>query len=539
MIRPIVLIILDGWGLAVRGPGNAVDLANTPNMDSLWVGFPHTQLVASGEAVGLPHGEDGNSETGHINIGAGQVVYQDLPRINMSIADGSFFENTAFIDAVNHVNQNKGRLHILGLIGSGGVHSNIEHLYALMRFTKNRGMDEVYMHLITDGRDSPPSSALTYIAQVKNSINSLGIGKIATIMGRYYAMDRDQRWDRTAKAYFALTRGSSVTVKSAEEAVIQSYKKNILDEFVEPTTILNSDGLPVSLIQANDSVIFMNFRIDRPRQLTKAFVLDNFEKDAYQRDFDPFVEKYFKTHIQKQVGGTNVFTRGPKIQNLLFVTMTRYEVDLPANAAFPPQFIQMPLGRVLAEKGLRQLRVSETEKERFVTYYFNGQREQPFSGEDRIIVPSLKIPTYDLQPAMSTPQLTETVVKNLDKGIYDVIIVNVACPDMVAHTGNLRATIAACEEADDFVGKVTPKVLSLGGGAIITADHGNAEELLSSTGEADTEHSTNPVPLIIAARHFSGRPVHLQSGILADIAPTLLKLIEVEKPITMTGRSLI
>lgn len=539
MIKPIVLIILDGWGLAPKSAGNAISLANTPNMNALWSGFPHTQLAASGEAVGLPHGEDGNTETGHLNIGAGQVVYQDLPRINISIADGSFFENPAFIDAINHAIQNKSKLHLLGLIGSGGVHSNIEHLFALMRLAKQRGLSEVYLHLITDGRDSPPSSALTYIAQVKQNISSLGIGKIATVMGRYFAMDRDQRWDRTAKAYFSLTKGSPIKNISAEEVILESYQKKIMDEFIEPTTILGDNSLPVALIGANDSVIFMNFRIDRPRQLTKAFVLDNFEKEAGQEDFDPFAVKYFKTHIQKRIDDNVIFARGAKIQNLLFATMTRYEINLPADVAFPPQFIQMPLGRILSEKGLRQLRVSETEKERFITYYFNGQRESAFSGEDRIIVPSLNIATYDLQPAMSTPQLTETVVMNLDKRIYDVIVVNVACPDMVAHTGNLNSTIIACEEADKFVGIVTKKVLSLGGGVLITSDHGNAEELLNSTGGADTEHSGNPVPLMVIANQFNGQPIQLPSGALADVAPTLLKLIGVEKPSTMTGRSLI
>lgn len=539
MIKPIVLIILDGWGLAPKSAGNAISLANTPNMNALWSGFPHTQLAASGEAVGLPHGENGNTETGHLNIGAGQVVYQDLPRINISIADGSFFENPAFMDAINHAIQNKSKLHLLGLIGSGGVHSNIEHLFALMRLAKQRGLSEVYLHLITDGRDSPPSSALTYIAQVKQNISSLGIGKIATIMGRYFAMDRDQRWDRTAKAYFSLTKGSPIKNISAEEVILESYQKKIMDEFIEPTTILGDDNLPVALIGVNDSVIFMNFRIDRPRQLTKAFVLDNFEKEAGQEDFDPFAVKYFKTHIQKRTDGNVIFARGPKIQNLLFATMTRYEINLPTDVAFPPQFIQMPLGRVLSEKGLRQLRVSETEKERFVTYYFNGQRESAFNGEDRIIVPSLNIATYDLQPAMSTPQLTETVVMNLDKRIYDVIVVNVACPDMVAHTGNLNSTIVACEAADKFVGIVTKKALSLGGGALITSDHGNAEELLNSTGGADTEHSSNPVPLIVIATQFNGQPIQLPSGALADVAPTLLKLIGAEKPFTMTGRSLI
>lgn len=541
MIRPVVLVILDGWGVAPSSPTNAISQAATPAITRLTNSYPHTLLAASGEAVGLPHGEDGNTETGHLNIGAGQIVYQDLPRINMSIADGSFFENPAFKNAISHLNNTHGKLHLIGLIGSGGVHSNIEHLFALMRLAKQNHLQEVYLHLITDGRDSPPSSALTYIAQVKQQINSLGIGAIATVMGRYWAMDRDHRWERTAKAYFALTKGDGQKAASPEEAVKSSYEQQKTDEFIEPTIMVSTEGKPVALVGDGDAVFFYNFRIDRPRQLAKAFVLPNFEKMAREEGYDPFAVKYYRKHIVSRRSETTPFTRGQQISNLYFVTMTRYEENLPADVAFPPQFIIMPLGRVLSDKGFRQLRVAETEKERFVTYFFNGQRSDPFPGEDRTIVPSPAVSTYDLKPEMSTPEMTDLVCRKLREGTYDFIVVNVACPDMVAHTGNLEATEKACEAADRFVDTVSKEVLGRDGALILTGDHGNAEELFNSaTGEPDTEHSTYPVPLVVATNSFrNSSPRHLQSGILADIAPTVLKLLGIEKPMTMTGRSLL
>jgi 2,3-bisphosphoglycerate-independent phosphoglycerate mutase len=504
-------------------------------------GFPHTQLLASGEAVGLPHGEDGNTETGHLNIGAGQVVYQDLPRINMAVADGSFFENPALVNATAHARSRKSRLHLLGLVGSGGVHSSIEHLFALMRMAKNQNVDRVILHLITDGRDSPPTSALTFIAQIKQHINQLGVGTIAGVMGRYYAMDRDHRFSRTEKAYFCLTRDGGLMAKSAEEVIKNSYAAGKTDEFIEPTTIISENGQPVGLIKDSDAVIFFNFRIDRPRQLTKAFVLPDFKKQAGREEFDPYAVKYYQKHLPVERRDEELpFDRGEMLKDLYFVTMTRYEVNLPVDVAFPPQFVQMPLGRLISDRGWRQLRLAETEKERFVTYYFNGQREEPFPGEDRLMIPSPAVATYDLKPEMSTPQLWQALSEALTKDRYDFIAVNVACPDMVAHTGNLAATIRACQAADAFVGEAVKQVLARGGAVVITGDHGNAEEMINPlTGGMDTEHSVFPVPFHLVGKLWQGKPTQLQSGVLADVAPTILKLMEIEKPSSMTGKSLI
>lgn len=540
MIRPIVLIILDGWGIAADNPGNAITRGNTPTMKQLVAGFPHTQLVASGEAVGLPHGEDGNTETGHLNIGAGQIVYQDLPRINMSIADGTFLENPAFNNAIHHVLTNKSNIHLIGLVGAGGVHSNTEHLFALMKLCKLKNVERVYLHLITDGRDSPPTSALTYVSQVKQQIDSIGIGTIATVIGRYFAMDRDRRWERTAKAYGALTKGQGNFAKSAEEAIRASYANKKTDEFIEPAVIVDDQDQPVACVKSKDAIIFINFRIDRPRQLTKAFVLPNFEQEARHEEFDPFAVKYFKKHIAERVVQTKLFDRGEKINDLYFVTMTQYEPHLPVDVAFPPQFILMPIGRVISEKGFRQVRISESEKERFVTYYFNGQREDPFPGEDRAIVPSPSVATYDLKPEMSTEELKIRLVELLRAGRHDFYLINIACPDMVAHTGNIEATMKACCVADSFVNTAVTQTLGVGGAVVVTADHGNAEELINlSTNEPDTEHSVNPVPFIIVSKEFQGHPTQLQSGILADVSPTILKLMGIEKPESMTGRSLL
>lgn len=540
MLNPVVLVILDGWGIGEPGPGNAISLAKTPTMAALTSLFPHTTLEAAGEAVGLPRGEDGNTETGHLNIGAGQIVFQDLPRINMSIADGTFLTNPAFTNAVRHVTSNKSTLHLIGLIGAGGVHSAIEHVFALMRLAKVHQPLRVALHLITDGRDSPPTSALTYIAEVKRHIRDIGVGAIASVMGRYFAMDRDQRWDRTAKAYFALTRAEGLKEKTPEEAVTNSYEAGKTDEFITPTIMIGDDGKPVSLISENDAVIFFNFRIDRPRQLTKAFVLQDFEKDAYKEDFDPYTIKYFKRHIRERKDEAALFDRGERIRNLYCVTMTQYEANLPVDVAFPPQFIQMPLGRVISEHGLRQVRIAETEKERFVTYYFNGQREEPFPGEDRIILPSPAVPTYDLVPQMATPALSDLVCEKVTSDEYQFVVVNIASPDMVAHTGNLPATIAACEAADAFLASVYPVVLEHGGALVVTADHGNAEELINlETHKVDTEHSDANVPFIVATSFFRNQPIGITPGILADIAPTILDLLEIPKPSTMTGRSLL
>ncbi len=539
-MRPVLLLILDGWGVAPAGPGNAISLANLPFYSSLLGKFPHCTLAAFGEAVGLPHGEDGNTETGHLNLGAGHIVYQDLPRINLSIADGSFFQNPAFLNAINHARKYESNIHLLGLIGSGGVHSNIEHLLALLQLLKEQSFTKVYLHLITDGRDSPPKSSAVYIKQIMAFLDSLGFGKIASLMGRYYAMDRDNRWDRTEKAYRSLTAGLGEKGKDPLAVIDASYAKGVTDEFILPTNI-EAFGKPVALIKENDSVIFYNFRIDRPRQLTKAFVLDNFEDEANISDFDPFAVKYFKKHVLEASDIQPSFKRGPKIPHLYFVTMTEYSRNVHAAAvAFPPKIVNSPIGECISQMGLNQLRMSESEKERFVTYYFNGQREAPFINEDRIIVPSPKVATYDLKPEMSAEKLTEMLIEKIKIKKYDYIVVNFANPDMVAHTGMIPATIKACEVVDICLSKIVPTVLSINGTVFITADHGNAEELIDpQTGDVDTEHSTFPVPFIAINRKWDGKNIMLPTGILADVAPTVLKCMHIELPKSMTGRNLL
>lgn len=538
MNRPLVLIILDGWGIAPAGPGNAISLAKLTQIPKLWAGFPHGKLAASGEAVGLPKGEDGNTETGHLNLGAGRVVYQDLPRINMAIADGSFFQNEAFLSAVSHVEGHISNLHIMGLIGAGGVHSNMEHLFALLWFCKNAAFSKVFLHLITDGRDSPPKSATTYIRQVEDEINRVGIGTIASICGRYYGMDRDQRWERTEKAYVALTEGKALTANSPIEAVEQAYSRNITDEFIEPTLIVRGAG-PIALVKHNDGLIFFNYRIDRPRQLTKAFILPDFSQQAKVTGYDPYAIKYFKKHIVN-VEVHEPFKRNVFLENLFFVTMTEYEKKLPVTVAFPEQVVANPLGKVIADAGLRQLRVAETEKERFVTYYFNGQREDPFTNEDRLIIPSAIVPTYDLKPEMSTNEICEAVLKQLGSGSYDFYVINFANPDMVAHTGNINMAIKAVETTDACVGKIVAQVLARDGACVITADHGNVEEMIDPvTGGIDTEHSTYPVPVICIANQLQGKSEELPSGMLADVGPTILSLIGLPIPTTMNGRNLL
>ena len=537
---PLVLIILDGWGISAPGPGNAITKAHLPYFHQLQSAYLSTELVASGQAVGLPAGEDGNTEVGHINIGAGQIVFQDLPRINTAIADGSFFLNPNLLKAIEHVQTNHSTLHLMGLIGSGGVHANNEHLFALIKFAKLNNIQKLSLHLFTDGRDSPPTTSQTYLTEVQNHLTANHLGVIASIMGRYYALDRDFRWERTQRAYECLTQGTGLKATSAIQAVQNSYLQQKTDEFIEPTVITDTSGTPLSLIQDNDAVIFYNFRVDRPRQLTKAFVLSDFAAQANQLAFDPLADRYLHSHLPSKASVNPPFSRQIFLKRLFFLTMTEYQANLPIPAIISPQHIEMPLSRVLSEANIRQLKISETEKERFVTYYFNGQREQPFDAEDWLIIPSPKVATYDLQPEMSTPQLTTALINKLKTGFYQFIAINIACPDMVAHTGNLAATIRACEAVDAFLSQTIPVISALNGSAIITADHGNAEELINlQTGQIDTEHSANPVPCIIVSSQFQGQTRKLNQGILADVAPTILKLLNLPKPEQMTGTSLI
>ena len=541
----VCVVVLDGWGISAPGAGNAISQSNTPNMNKLFASFPHTQLEASGEAVGLPRGEAGNTETGHLNMGAGKIVYQSLAKINLSIADGSFFNNQALLDAFDSAVKNNSCVHLMGLIGAGGVHSNLEHLFALISMARRKNFKNVYLHLFTDGRDSPPTSSNVYINRIRDTIKKEGVGTIASIMGRYWAMDRDRRWDRTAKAYFALTKGQGNLVKTPEEAIQMSYQTGKTDEFIEPSLITDSSGNPLSLIKENDSIIFFNFRVDRPRQLTAAFIVDDFSDQSLSLEFDPYLEKYEKTHLISKVDNyQKVFERGEKINNLYFATMTEYSnslVKAGAKVAFAPEKIEIPLGRIISEAGLKQLRLAESEKERFVTYYFNGLKEIAFEGEERKIIPSPDVPTYDLKPEMSAYEITNKFIE-LVKGesSYSFILINFANPDMVGHTGNIAPAIKAIETVDDCIGKISNTVLAYNGTLLIVADHGNAEEMINTqTGQIDTEHSTSPVPFICVSNQFLGNPQQLQSGILADIAPTVLKLLNLEVSPEMNGRNLL
>lgn len=541
----VILTVVDGWGLASAGPGNAISIANPININRFWNNFPHTTLLASGDSVGLPQGEVGNTETGHLNLGAGRIVYQDLLRINLSIADETFFQNKTLIDAIEHAKSNNSNLHYMGLIGASGVHSNIDHLYALIALAKRNNFNRVFLHLFTDGRDSPPTAAKTYIAQLRDVINREGVGTIASIMGRYFAMDRDLRWDRTAKAYFALTEGVGSLVKTPEEAVDLSYGEGKTDEFIEPAVISGPDGKPVGLIKENDSVVFFNFRIDRPRQLSRAFVYSDFKNANISPGFDPYQVKYNKTHLPvSPVGMQGPFDRGPKINNLFFVSMTEYDKPITesgAHVAYPPETVSVPLGKVISDANLPQLRAAESEKERFVTNYFNGLVEQPFALEDRLIIPSPKVATYDLKPEMSARELTNAVLNRLKENpTYKFILINYANADMLGHTGNIGAAVKACTIIDECLEKLASWVLAYDGVLFITADHGNAEEMINSqTGTIDTEHNDNPVPFIAISNKYQGMAQVLTSGILADVAPTVLKALGLNVPKEMTGRNLL
>lgn len=541
--KPVVLAILDGWGIAPPSSGNAVTLAKTPNIDALFAMFPHCQLEASGEWVGLPKGQPGNSEVGHLNMGAGKIVYQDLPRINMSIADGSFARNEAFLGAFEHVKKNQSNLHLIGLIGPGGVHSYLEHFYSLLWICRQNQLDpnKVFIHVITDGRDAPPVSARTYISDVEEHLKKIGIGKIATLIGRYYAMDRDNHWERTQKAYEVLVEGKGEKAESAIEALENGYAAKRTDEFMLPTVIVKN-GQPVALIRDNDAVIFFNFRADRARQLTKAFVLKDFETiEVVRQVYDKPIDESKPIFTQPEKVTIKTFDRKVFLKNLFFVTMTEYEKNLPVSkVAFSPVNVPLPLARVFSERQLHQLHIAETEKYAHVTFFFNGRRELAFPFEDRIIIPSPQVPTYDLKPEMSSLEITDTIIRKIALGVYDFIIVNYANLDMVGHTGVLPAGIKAVEVVDHCIGKLAQSVKVAGGAMILTADHGNIEEMINQeTGDIDTEHSDSPVPCVLISGNLGRRSRFLRNGILADIAPTILDLAGIPKPSDMTGRSLL
>ena len=501
--KPVVLMVLDGYGLSDHKEGNAIAMANTPVMDKLMAECPFVKGAASGLAVGLPDGQMGNSEVGHMNIGAGRIIYQDLTRITKAIADGDFFKNKVLLSAIENCKKNNSDLHLWGLLSDGGVHSHIEHLYGLLELCKKENFDRVYVHAFLDGRDVGPKTALEYIQQLEAGMAQIGVGKIATVSGRYYAMDRDKRWERVERAYKALVLGDGARAASAAEGVEVSYAQDITDEFVEPFVIDGVNGQ----ITAGDGIIFFNFRPDRAREITRAL---------HDADF-PY------------------FARPESARPVNYVCMTQYDATIDAPVAFPPEEINDTLGQVLAENGLHQLRIAETEKYAHVTFFFNGGVETPNPNEERILIPSPKVATYDLQPEMSAEEVTQALLAELDKDKFEAIILNFANPDMVGHTGVLEAAIAAMEKVDDCAGRIVNKVLSLGGSVCITADHGNLEKMAEADGEPNTAHTTNPVPFILV----SEEQYKLHNGILADIAPTLLELLKLKQPAAMTGRSLI
>lgn len=517
MYKPVVLIILDGWGVSNNVVGNPIREATLPTFEKLSRFYPMTTLQASGISVGLPWNTAGNSEVGHMTMGAGRVLYQNMPRISLAIQDGSFFKNEMLLKAINSAKEKKGKLHIMGLVSSGSVHSHKDHILALLRLAKNENMDEVYIHVFTDGRDSAPTAGLQQIKELARTIRLIGIGKIASLSGRNFSMDRNNNWDRIEKTYRMLTSGIGATAMDPALVFEQAYAKNISDEYIEPT-VLTENNKPIALIEDNDSVIFFNFREDRARELTKAFMAPDF--DGFER----------------------------KILDISFTTLTEYERGLLVNVAFPPEEVNHGLGEELSLHNKKQLRLAETEKYAHVTYFFNGGKEKAFPGEDRLLIPSPAVSHFDEIPEMSSPKITETIIASLEKNEYDFILVNYANPDMVAHTGNEEASIKAVEATDKSLSILVPAILKAGGAMVITSDHGNVEELKKmSTGEMDTEHSTNPVPLwyITPDNHREKNAQQMMreqnevNGLLSDVAPTILNIMEIEKPSEMNGTSLL
>ncbi|NTU47337.1 2,3-bisphosphoglycerate-independent phosphoglycerate mutase [Candidatus Roizmanbacteria bacterium] len=531
----VLLVVLDGFGIAPSGPGNPVSLAHIPHIRSYLHNYPNTTLQASGEAVGLPKGEVGNTEVGHINLGAGRIVFQDLPRINNSIDDGSFYKIPAFIRSTEHVQQTGGAFHIIGLFSRGAVHSSLKHFYAVLELAQRQKIDKVFIHAITDGRDSSPIEGIEVLGEVERKLEQEGVGKIATVMGRYYGMDRDRRWERTEQAYKALTTGEGLHASSASEAIQTSYNAGVTDEFIKPTIIL-----PDARIRPGDTVVFFNFRIDRPRQLTKAFVLDDFENQAnITTSFDPYASQAYTKTVSTEPVLNAPFHRGEKIQNLCFVTMTEYEKNLPTVVAFAPTQVDVPLGEVLANHQISQLRMCETEKERFVTFYFNGQHENAYPLEERIILPSPKVPTYDLKPEMAAYEITDVLLQKMSENKYRFILVNFANADMVGHTGSIPASIKAVETLDVCLDKIVKLAAEKNYTVLVTADHGNVEVKINpKTGGASTEHTGNLVPFIVIRPDLKGKTDGVISGVLGDVAPTILKLLEIPQPPQMKGKNL-
>lgn len=508
--KPVMLCILDGWGENPDLEGNAIEAANTPNLDRYEKEYPFSTLSASGEAVGLPEGQMGNSEVGHLNLGAGRVVYQEITRISKAIREGEFFENEAFVRAFRHCAEKGTAVHLMGLLSDGGVHSHEEHLFALIDMAKMNGVTRLFIHAFLDGRDVPPQSALRYFERLEAKMSASGLGKVATVIGRYYAMDRDNRWHRVEKAYNAMVNAQGKNADTAEQAVALSYQIGCVDEFVDPTVIMDEvSGEPVATIRDEDCLIFFNFRADRAREITRAFIEDDFDG----------------------------FDRGSNPPHVTFVCMTQYDATFDVAVAFPPQELSHVLADVLAENGLRQLHTAETEKYAHVTFFFNGGEETPKTGEDRVLVPSPNVDTYDQQPEMSAYEVTDVVVNAIASGTYDFIVVNYANGDMVGHTGIFDAAVRAAEAVDDCIGRVVEAVRSAGGAMLITADHGNADKMIDIEHEQPfTAHTTNKVPLYVITGESTGVS---DGGILADIAPTILDIMRIAQPREMTGRSLL
>ena len=505
---PVALIILDGFALRDERMGNAVAQAKKPNFDKYWNKYPHTTLVASGEAVGLPEGQMGNSEVGHLNIGAGRIVYQSLTRVNVAIREGSFEKNATFVNAMNHVKETGKNLHLFGLLSDGGVHSHIDHMFALLRLAKEEGVKNVYIHGILDGRDVGQKTAEKYIKETQEKIKEYGIGEFATISGRYYSMDRDKRWDRVEKSYRAMAYGEGPSYSNPLDVVEDNYRNGIFDEFVLPSVITKENGEPVATIQDEDAVIFYNFRPDRAIQISNTFTNEDF------RSFDR---------------GEN----HPK--NLYFVCLTHFSETVNGYVAFKPTNLDNTLGEVLSQNGLTQLRIAETEKYPHVTFFMSGGREAEFPGEKRILINSPKVATYDLKPEMSAYEVTDALLKEIEADNFDAIILNFANPDMVGHSGMLEPTIKAIETVDECLGKIITLIEEKGGKAIITADHGNSDEVVTLDGKPMTAHTTNPVPVIVTQKGAELRT----DGILGDLAPTMLDLLGLDKPAEMTGTSII
>ncbi len=508
--RPVVLIILDGWGEKNSCEKNAIAKADPQEFKALRQNYPYTLLEASGLDVGLPRGQMGNSEVGHLNIGAGRTVHQEITRISQEISDGTFFENRELKKAMEYAQSNGGVLHLMGLVSDGGVHSHMEHIEALLELAHRQGLTKVCVHAFLDGRDVPPASALTYIESLENTMSRLDTGKIATVMGRYYAMDRDKRWDRNQRAFEAMVRGQGKKAFSAREAIKNSYRVETTDEFMEPAVIVDEAQVPIGLVRDGDGVVFFNFRADRARQITRAFV---------DQDFTGFTRNH-----------------RPEIY---FVCFTQYDATIKAPVAFMPHQLRNTLGEYLSQKGFRQLRIAETEKYAHVTFFFNGGVEKPNVNEDRILIPSPQVATYDLRPEMSAFEVTERVVVEIEKGIYDVVILNYANPDMVGHTGNMEAAVAAIKAVDRCLDQVIRATLKAGGVAIVTSDHGNAETMLDEeTGQPHTAHTTNLVPFLLVGEAYRGKRLR-ERGSLRDIVPTMLEIMGLPIPQEMTGESLI